>query len=149
MSPCPCSLVFRCDNANLATLLLAARILTAHGATDSEFVLQYGGNTLAPNHVKLSTGKACVQGPQLDKLSPAQGKAKKRLDIKTLELSTKETSPLWCPASTPTFSPKPRCEALFQHLVDLAKATVIHAVFDFNQLDQALPQLVQSLCQGC
>ena len=56
VSPCLCSLVFRCDDVKLATLLLVVRIPTAHGITDSEFVLQYDGDNLMPTGVKLVTG---------------------------------------------------------------------------------------------
>lgn len=136
VSPCLCSLVFRCDDAKLATLLLVVRIPTAHGTTDSEFVLQCDGDNLMPTRVKLSSGKGRLKRPQLDELPPVKGKGKKRLDIKTLELSTKQPVPVWCPASTPAVSPRPGHEPALQRLVQLAKATTIHVVFDFNLLHQ-------------
>lgn len=136
VSPCLCSLVYRCDNVKLATLLLVLRLPTAHGTTDSEFVLQYDGDNLMPSDVKLVSGKGRLQQPQLDQLVPLQGKGKKRLDIKTLELSVKQLPPAWCPADVPAVSPKPGCELAFQSLVGLAKATRIDVVFDFNQLHQ-------------
>lgn len=136
VSPCLCSLVFRCDDAKLATLLLVVRIPTAHGTTDSEFVLQYDGDNLMPTGVKLVTGKGHLKRPQLDELAPLKGKGKKRVDVKTLQLSTKQVSPVWCPASTPTFCPKPGHEPALQRLVELAKETKIDIVFDFNQLHQ-------------
>lgn len=91
---------------------------------------------MAPNRVKLSTGKGHVQQSQLHELAPTKGKGKKRPDIKTLKLSTKELSTLECPAGSPTFSPKTGREPLFRHLVHLAKATTIHVVFVFSQLHQ-------------
>ncbi|KAJ8113199.1 hypothetical protein OPT61_g4626 [Boeremia exigua] len=108
----------------------------AHSISDSEFVLQYDGDNLVPNNVKLLSGKGHLKLPQLDELPPVKGKGKKRPDVKTLKLSSKKLSPVWCSASTPTFSPKPGCEPAFQRLVDIAKATTIHIVFDFNQLHQ-------------
>lgn len=37
-----------------------ARISTAHGTTDSEFVLQYDGDNLTPYNVRLTTGNVYV-----------------------------------------------------------------------------------------
>lgn len=131
--PSLCSLVFRCDEAKLATLLLVARIPTTHG-TESQFVLQYDADILMPDTVKLSTGNRHVTQSQLDEVLPVQGKGKKRPDIKTLYLSIKSPSPLWCSASGPSFSPKPGCEPAFQALVDLAKTTTVHVVFDYSHV---------------
>jgi len=119
---CPsfCSLVFRCDDAKLATLLLVARIPTAHG-TESQFVLHYDADTLMPYAVKLSTGNGHVTQPQLDEILPVKGKGKKRPDIKTLDLSIKGPAPLWCSASDSSFSPKPGCDPLSRHLSILLK----------------------------
>lgn len=136
VSPCLCSLVFRCDDAKLATLLLIVRIPTAHGTTDSEFVLQYEGDNLMPTRGKLSSGKGRLKRPQLDELPPIKGRGKKRPDIKTLELSTKQPVPVWCPASSSAISPRPGHEPALRHLVQLAKATTIQVVFDFNLLQQ-------------
>ncbi|KAI8930420.1 hypothetical protein NX059_012373 [Plenodomus lindquistii] len=136
LSPCICSLVYRCDDAKLATLLLVLRLPTAHGTTDSEFVLQYDGDNLVPFHVKLVTGKGRLEQPMLDQLVPLKGKGKKRLDVKTLQLSVKQLPPVWCPADVPAVSPKPGCELALQCMVGLAKATRVEVVFDFNQLHQ-------------
>lgn len=133
VSPSLCSLVFRCDDSKLATLLLVARIPTAHG-TESQFVLQYDADTLMPYAVKLSTGNGHITQSQLDKILPVKGKGKKRPDIKTLDLSIQGPSPLWCSASDPSFSPKPGCEPAFQALVDLAKATTVHVVLDYSHV---------------
>lgn len=139
VTPCLCSLIFRCDNAQHATLLLVVRTPTAHSAADAEFVLQYDGDNLVPSHVKLVNGIGRLERTQLDELAPQKGKGKQRLDVKTLQLSIKRPSPVWCPASTPTFSPRPgrEHESALQQLVDLAKETEIHVVFDFNQLHQS------------
>ncbi|KAI2479344.1 hypothetical protein Ptr902_09555 [Pyrenophora tritici-repentis] len=131
--PLLCSLVFRCDDSKLATLLLVASIPTAHG-TESQFVLQYDADTLMPSAVKLSTGNGHVTQSQLDEILPVKGKGKKRPDIKTLELSTKGLSPLWCSASDLSFSPKPGFEPAFQALVDLAKTTTVHVVLDYSHV---------------
>lgn len=133
VSPCLCSFVFQCDDAKLATLLLVARIPTAHG-TESQFVLQYDADTLMPHAVKLSTGNGYITQSQLDKILPVKGKGKKRPDMKTLDLSIKGPVPLWCSASNPSFSPQPGCELAFRALVDLAKATTVHVVLDYSHV---------------
>ena len=137
VTPCLCSLVFRCDDAKLATLLLVVRIPTAHGTANSEFVLQYDSDNLVPGHVKLVTDRGYLKRTQLDELVPKKGKGKQRLDIKLLRLSTQRPSPVWCSASTPTFSLRPGHEPALQRLVELAKETKIHVVFDFSQLHQS------------
>ncbi|KZM28621.1 hypothetical protein ST47_g233 [Ascochyta rabiei] len=133
VSPSLCSLVFRCDDAKVATLLLVARTPTAHG-TDSQFVLQYDADTLMPYTAKLCSGNGHVSQSQLDKILPVKGKGKKRPDIKTLDLSIKGPCPLWSSANDPAFSPKPGFEPAFQTLVDLAKATRVHVVLDYSHV---------------
>jgi hypothetical protein len=135
VSPCLCYPVFRCDDTKLATLLLVARAPTAHG-TESQFVLQYDADRLIPHAVKLSSGNRHLTQSQLDEILPVKGKGngKNRPDIKTLDMSIKGASPLWCPASNPSFSPKPGCEPAFQALVDLAKATTVHVIFDYGHV---------------
>ncbi|KAH6638500.1 hypothetical protein C7974DRAFT_356922 [Boeremia exigua] len=134
VSPCPCFLVFRCEGTKLATLLLVARIPTAHGDAELQFALQYDADNLVPGRVKLSTGKGTLTQAQLDGIVAAKGKGKTRPDFKTLDMSIMRPSPVWCPAGTPVVSPKPGCEPAFQRLMDLAKATTIHVIFDFGQL---------------
>lgn len=133
VSPSLCSLVFQCDDAKLATLLLVVSIPTTHGA-ESHFVLQYNADKLMSEAVKLSTGNRHVTQLQLDEILSVKGKGKKRPDIKTLDLSIKGPSPLWCSACDLSFSPKPGCEPTFQALVDLAKATTIHIVLDYSHV---------------
>jgi hypothetical protein len=135
VSPCLCHPVFRCDQGKLATLLLIATIPTAQGA-ESQFVLQYDAHDLMPSAAKLSSGAGHLTHAQLDEILPvtAKAKAKTRPDIKTLDLSIKHTSPLWCPAGNATFSPKPGCEPTYQALVDLARATTIHIVLEYSHV---------------
>jgi hypothetical protein len=133
VSPCVCYPVFRCDDSKLATLLLVATIPTAQGA-ESQFVLQYDAHDLIPSAVKLSSGIGRLTQPQLAEILPVTAKPKARPDIKTLDLSIKDSSPLWCPATNPSFGPKPGCEPQFQALVDLARATTIHIVLEYSHV---------------
>jgi hypothetical protein len=135
VSPCLCHPVFRCDQGKLATLLLIATIPTAQGA-ESQFVLQYDAHDLMSSAAKLSSGAGHLTPSQLDEILPvtATAKAKTRPDIKTLDLSIKHASPLWCPAGSASFSPKPGCEPTYQALVDLARATTIHIVLEYSHV---------------
>lgn len=130
VSPCQCSLAFRCDDATKeATILLVAEILTPH-ATQT-FVLQYDADELVSGAVSLSSGNKHLTRPQLDEL--LRDKDNKRSDIKTLALSVKQPCPLWCPGSS-SFAHRPGFEPSFQDFVDLSKATTIHIVFDYKYL---------------
>lgn len=128
VSPCLCSLVFLCDGGKLATLLLVVSMPTAHSTTDSSFVLQYDGDNLIPNNIKLRSSRGCLRREELQDVSSVAG------DVKTLMLSTKQSCSVWCPATTPEFHPKQGSELALQRLVDLARATSVHIVFDFSQL---------------
>jgi hypothetical protein len=133
VSPCLCHPVFRCHDGKLATLLLVITIPTAQGA-ESQFVLQYDAHDLIPSAAKLSSGTGYLTQSQLDEILPVTAKAKTRPDIKTLDLSIKHASPLWCSAGNPSFSPKPGCEPTYQALVDLARATTIHVVLEYSHV---------------
>ncbi|KAJ4355132.1 hypothetical protein N0V95_003214 [Ascochyta clinopodiicola] len=133
VSPSLCSLVFRCDDAKLATLLLVASIPTAH-STESQFVLQYDADALMPYAAKLSSGNGYVAQSQLDEILPVKGKGKKRPDTKTLDLSINSPCPLWSSVDDQSFSPKAGCEPAFQALVNLAKATRVHVVLEYSHV---------------
>lgn len=130
VSPCHCSLVFRCDAASKkATVLLVVRTPTAQDT--QSFVLQYDADKLLSGTVSLSSGSTHIPRPQLDELM--RDKHNKHSDIKTLALSLEQPCLLWCP-DCPSFSPKPGCESAFRQFVALAKANTIHIVFDYKHL---------------
>ncbi|KAH9865888.1 hypothetical protein J1614_009475 [Plenodomus biglobosus] len=132
LSPCHCSLIFRCDAAaNKATVLLVAPVPTASGT--ETFVLQYNADDLVSGAVSLSSGNNHIERPQLDHL--LRDKDNKRSDIKTLTLSVNQPCPIWCPHPS-SFAPRPGSEPCFQRLVDLSKATKIHIVFDYKFLQK-------------
>lgn len=130
VSPCHCSLVFRCDDAlKQATVLLVARIPTANDT--QAFALQYGADSLLSGTVSLSSGSNLIPRPQLDEL--LRNKDNKHFDIKTLALSVAQPCPLWCPNAR-SFGPQPGHEPAFRQFVELTKATTIHIVFDYKNL---------------
>ena len=126
VSPCQCSLIFRCDDASKqATVLLVLRIPTTHDI--QPFVLQYDADKLSSGTVSLTSGNNHVPRPQLDEL--LRNKDNKHWDIKTLALSVDRPCPLWCPDAW-SFGSKPGCESTFRQFVELVKATTIHVAFD-------------------
>jgi hypothetical protein len=134
VSPCVCSFVFKCDTAKRATLLLFTSIPTIHDA-ETPFVLQYDVDML--ERATLVSNSGSVTRSQLDTIPlvrEERGKGKRRLDIKTLHLTTMDAPPLWCTAAIPSFSPQPEHELAFQQFIDLAKASYIHIVLDVSSI---------------
>jgi hypothetical protein len=130
VSPCVCSFVFKCDTAKRATLLLFTSIPTIHDA-ETPFVLQYDADMLERSTLVSNSGS--VTRSQIDTMvreERGKGKGKRRLDIKTLHLTTMDVPPLWCAAAIPSFSPQPGNEPAFQQFSHLAKARYIHIVLD-------------------
>lgn len=134
VSPCVCSFVFKCDTAKRATLLLFTSIPTIHDA-ETPFVLQYDVDML--ERATLVSNSGLVTRSQLDSIPlvrEERGKGKRRLDIKTLHLTTMDAPPLWCTAAIPSFSPQPENELAFQQIFHLAKARHIHIVLDVSAI---------------
>lgn len=130
ISPCQCSLAFRCDDtAKEATLLLVVAVPTIHDT--QTFVLQYDANILLSGAVKLISGNTDIPRPQLDEL--LRNKDNRHFDIKTLALGVEQPCPLWCPDSR-FFPHRPGSEPSFSHFVELTKATAIKIVFDYKFL---------------
>ncbi|USP74906.1 hypothetical protein yc1106_02180 [Curvularia clavata] len=130
VSPCQCSLIFRCDDASKqATVLLVLRIPTTHDI--QLFVLQYDADKLLSGTVSLTSGNSYIPRPQLDEL--LRNKDNKHWDVKTLALSVDDSCPLWCPDAR-SFGPKPGCESAFRQFVELTKASTIHIVFDYKHV---------------
>ena len=134
VSPCVCSFVFKCDTAKRATLLLFTSIPTIHDA-ETLFVLQYDADML--ERATLVSNSGSVTRSQVDTIlvplmREERGKGKRRLDIKTLHLTTLDAPPLWCAAAIPSFSPQPGSEPTFQQFCHLAKARYIHIVLDVS-----------------
>lgn len=128
VSPCQCSLIFRCDDASKqATVLLVVQIPTTHDV--QLFALQYDADKLLSGTVSLTSGNSHIPRPQLDEL--LRNKDNKHWDIKTLALSVDQSCPLWCPA-TMSFSPQPGCDSSFREFVELTKATTIQIAFDYK-----------------
>ncbi|KZM21805.1 uncharacterized protein EKO05_0001776 [Ascochyta rabiei] len=130
VSPCQCSVIFRCDDASKqATVLLVLRLPSI--CNTQVFVLQYDADSLLSGTVSLSSGNKLLPRPQLDDL--LRDKVNKHFDIKTLALSIQKPCPLWC-TDAQSFSPNPKYEQAFRQFVDLARSTTIHIVFDYKHI---------------
>jgi hypothetical protein len=133
VSPCPCSLAFKYDDASKqATLLLVATVPSTAPRSSCDthnFVLQYDADLLLPGSTRLTSGSTSL--PQLNDI--LRDKDDRRTQIKTLTLSIQQPCPIWCP-DHPSFAHKPDSELLFRQFVDLTTATEIHIVFDYKHL---------------
>ncbi|KAH6625102.1 hypothetical protein C7974DRAFT_424829 [Boeremia exigua] len=128
VSPCSCSLVFRCDAVSRqATVLLVARISTR--CDTQVYALQYDANNLQCGTARLSSGHNLPQPQSHDLL---RDRSNKHLDIKTLSFDLVQQCPLWCPDAG-AFGPAPNPE-LVHPIFELAKATSINVVFDYKRL---------------
>ena len=110
-SPVSLSLVFKCNESRAqATLCLQS----------SHAILQYDADNILPGTVSL--GPAAIPLPQarLDALA-RDGNPQ----IRTLSLKLKKTCPVWAPSGPLTPCPG---------LANLARATAVHVVFDYNWL---------------
>ncbi|KAJ8114352.1 hypothetical protein OPT61_g3747 [Boeremia exigua] len=131
VSPCQCSLAFRCDHgAKQATLLLIATIPTIDAP--QTFAVQYDADKLLPGAVSLTCGNDHIPQLQLDELMRVKGASS---DIRTLAIHVAQPCPVWCPPSQ-VYTHKPGFERPFQDLVELTKATSIHIVFDYKYLQK-------------
>ncbi|KAF2626971.1 hypothetical protein BU25DRAFT_491874 [Macroventuria anomochaeta] len=102
-----------------------------HGSEDEQtFVAQYDANNLLPDTTALDA--ATIHLP-----NGRHGEIARNADprITILSLGFKQPCPLWCPPLE-CLSPKaePSSVASFNELVELAKATTVHIVFDYNWL---------------
>ncbi|KAH6613129.1 hypothetical protein C7974DRAFT_428823 [Boeremia exigua] len=133
VSPVPCSLAFKYDDAaRQATVLLVATVasIASHSSRDTHtFVLQYDADRLLPGAASLQSGSTVLS--QFDGVLRA--KDDRRPQVKTLAFSLERPCLVWCPGGL-FFAHKPGSEISFQHLTELASATQIHIVFDYKYL---------------
>lgn len=136
-SPGSCTLVFKYNGArSQASLTLQLSLLISGYDVDQLFTLQYDADNITTS----SLGPATIPLPQtrLDAIA-RQGNPQ----IRTLFLNFKETCPLWCPPSAGLLSPTPGAYSVFSTLANLAKATSVNIVFDYNWLHRDYKSIFQ------
>ena len=117
------------------TLMLRTRV-SLHGADDEQaFVAQYDADNLLPD-----TGEATVHMPAARLAQIVRNPSSSQ--VKKLSLRLRRACPLWCPLIEALLpKPEPCHVEAFNELVQLAKATVVHIVFDYHwlSLDARVP----------
>lgn len=108
-------------NRKIATITLNVPLLLLGAEGTSGFVLQYDPCNI--QHATDSEG-ALHRTVSLDRLQ-----MKRQPSLHTLSLTLKTPCQLWAPRQRP-LKPKPGSEASFAELIQLAKATEVHFVFD-------------------
>jgi hypothetical protein len=136
LTPEPLSLSFTLriqhhDARKQVTLMLRTPAAYVHGADNkTAFVAQYDADNLLPG---TRTNAATVHIPQVRRDGVARNA--KDCEWTTLTLCLDKPCPLWCPfleALTP--APSENAVKSFDELVQFAKATTIHIVFDSDWL---------------
>lgn len=129
-APLSLSLMFRFNEVRATASLLLQSSLFVDGHDDKQtFVLQYDADNLKPG--KSSLGPATIPLPQ-HRLNEVSREGNPQ--IRTLSLTLKKECPVWCSPLTTLATPKPDHEAAFHQLANLAKATRLHILFDYNWL---------------
>lgn len=114
-------------NRDVATITLRIPLLLdSPDAANETFIVQYDPDNIQSAVDVEGTADRDVVLSRLSLDAPTPS-------LHTLSLWLKSPCPLWCPHQRPLL-PKPGCEASFGALVQLAKATVVHLVFDYARL---------------
>jgi len=127
------------------TLMLRTPAAFLHGANDElAFVAQCDADNVLPG---TAMDAATVHVPPARRAEIERYPTSSR--ITTLTLSLKHPCPLWCPrleALVPT--PSPSAVESFNELVQFAKATCVHIVFDSGWLSPEQQAPLQRLARG-
>jgi hypothetical protein len=129
-SPVPLFLVFKFNESRAtATLLLRSSLFIDNFDDAQTFILQYDANNLKPGAISL--GPATIPLPQ-ERLAGVSREGNPQ--IRTLSLTLMKVCPVWCQPSFGILKPKPDHEVAFNQFANLAKATQLHILFDYNWL---------------
>jgi hypothetical protein len=141
----PCYMrIFQKDDKQLSIALYVP--VTLHGTTEEQiFVMQYDADNQR-NRSPAALDSAPVYIPK-DRL--AEFVRNTEFETTTLTLNLKQPAPIWCPLNQ-VMAPQaiPASAAAFAELVELAKATVVHLVFDYKWLTGTQQAAIQRLTKG-
>ncbi|KAJ4348968.1 hypothetical protein N0V95_005016 [Ascochyta clinopodiicola] len=127
-SPSPCSLLFKHSLERAQATLSLQFVLAISGYNEPQAItLPYDASNLLPS----SLGPATIPLPQtrLDELA-RHGKPQ----IRTLSLRLKTPCRVWCPPGSGSLRPDRGAEDVMGQLTQVARATDVRVVFDFNWL---------------
>ncbi|KAH6613077.1 hypothetical protein C7974DRAFT_428796 [Boeremia exigua] len=137
--------IFHNNDSNLSIALYVT--VTLHRAAEQQvFVMQYD----ADNHRE---NRPAASHPPISKHIPIDRLAEyaRHVDPETttLTLSLMQPAPVWCPRDQ-IMAPQASADSVvaFDELVELARATTVHLVFDYKWLTGAARAAVQRLIKG-
>ena len=125
-----CSLAVKYLEARMQATISLQCSLPINGFDDEQtFTLLYNADNLVPGNTSLKPSPTCLPQDRLRDIA-RQGNA----NWKTLSLTLKKPCPVWCPPSPGLIVPKDGSCAAFSQFVELARATEVHILFDWNWL---------------
>ena len=126
----PCSLAIKYLEARMQATISLQYSIPVHGFDDEQtFTLLYNADNLVPGNTSLKPTSTCLPQDRLHDIA-RQGNA----NLKTLSLTLKTPCSVWCPPSSGLIAPKDDSGAAFSQFVELARATEVHVLFDWNWL---------------
>ncbi|KAF3051387.1 hypothetical protein E8E11_011029 [Didymella keratinophila] len=136
--------VFQKDGKQLSIALYVP--VTLYGAEEEQiFVVQYDADDLRNRSpAALDSAPVLVPNDRLDDFI-----RNSEFETTTLTLNLKQPAPIWCPLNQ-VMVPQPISTSVtaFAELVELAKATVVHLVFDYKWLTGTQQAAIQRLTKG-
>lgn len=143
ITPVSLSLVFLYSELRAQTTLCLQSSMSLEGFDhEQRVILQYDADNIIPGTVSL--GPATIPLPQnrLDALARAGNP-----QIRTLSLILKSACPVWCMPLSGSLVARSGYEKDFGHLANLAKATEINVLFDYNWLHREVHSSLQRLVE--
>lgn len=136
------ALYLRCNESHTQARLSLQSSLLLNGSDDVQiFHLQYNADNLIPGTISFKPTITDISQARLATLA-RHGSPQ----IHTLSLTLKECCPVWCSSSGP-FTPRSGCGASFRQLINLAKATKLHILFDHRWLSHDKKAILQQLVE--
>jgi hypothetical protein len=130
------------DNHNQITLALHIAATLQGAEEEQAFIVQYDGDNLQSAAIDLEplNIRFCVGDEIARHADP---------DFKTLTLCLKQPAPIWCPRDQ-AITPQANVESvnIFNHVVNLAKATTVNLVVDFKWLAPDEQSVIRHIVKG-
>ncbi|KAG9197009.1 hypothetical protein G6514_002535 [Epicoccum nigrum] len=130
------------DNNNQITLALHIAATLQGAEEEQAFIVQYDGDNLQSAAIDLepSNIRSCVRDEIARHADP---------DFKTLTLCLKQPAPIWCPRDQ-AIAPQANVESvdIFNHVVNLAKATAVKLVVDLKWLAPDEQSVIRHIVKG-
>jgi hypothetical protein len=126
----PCTLQVKYDESNLHATFSLQHAIHVHGFADAQsFILIYDADNLIPATTTCKSATRSLARTELAHIARTQISK-----VQALSLNLNKPCTILCPDVPGSIAPKANHEVPFRQLVDLAKATEITILFDWNWL---------------